>query len=236
MAVGGALGGALGAVGGAFLGGPAGAGVGGALGSGIGALFNKPAKVDPGPPLVDPNMIRFKDELQRKRDAIASGVTTEYTTAANLINSAKASALNSVVGVTGGDVGSALAGMEGITRATGTNVNSLLSNTTAQELGYAQMASEYVNNMSNRTRDIQQMKHLESLAQSNQDKTDRNQAIMSTIGSPAITSALGQGAGGLMSMLSKSPAVAGAAGPNDIAGAQGRIDSLIARPDSPLTF
>lgn len=210
--------GASGAASGAAAGsaaGPWGTAAGGVVGAVSGFLTGpKKAKI-PEVPLVDVEMVKFKSELERTRDAIRSGVTPEFTFASDLINKTKAQSLDTVTGVTGGDVGSALAGAEGVTRAAGTNINSLYSGITAQELGYSNLIANYITQMSERKRSIQNVLRAEGKLQSDNATTESNAQLMSTIGSPAVMSMVSGGAEGavpfiqkLLASRSQAPAVA----------------------------
>lgn len=183
------IGGVTGAASGAAMGsaaGPWGTAIGGVVG-GVTGLFSAPKKVSqPQIPLVDFEQLKLQRELERKREAVNSGISTEFTTASALINAAQAGAMESVTGLTGGDVGSALAGMENISKAGGSNVNALLSTITAQDANYANLIANSVNEISKRKLSLQMMESDQAKAQNAQTGTDTKQNIMSTVGSPAV--------------------------------------------------
>ena len=176
----------------------------GALVGGISGFLTAPKKANiPEVPLVDVEMVKFKSELERTRDAIRSGVTPEFTFASDLINKTKAQSLDTITGVTGGDVGSALAGAEGVTRAAGANVNSLYAGMTAQELGYSNLIANYITQMSERKRSIQNVLRAEGKLQSDNATTESNAQLMSTIGSPAVMSMVSGGVEGAVPFIQK---------------------------------
>jgi gas vesicle protein len=164
--------------------------IGGVVG-GVAGFLSAPKKVNtPQVPLVDFEQLKLQRELERKREAVNAGVSTEFSTASSLINAAQAGAMESVTGLTGGDVGSALAGMESISKAGGSNVNALLSTITAQDANYANLIASQVNEISKRKLSLQMMASDKALAQNAQAGTDTKQQLMSTIGSPAVMSML----------------------------------------------
>jgi len=198
--------GASGAASGAAAGsaaGPWGAAAGGVVGA-VSGFLTAPKKANiPEVPLVDVEMVKFKSELERTRDAIRSGVTPEFTFASDLINKTKAQSLDTITDVTGGDVGSALAGAEGVTRAAGANVNSLYTGMTAQELGYSNLIANYITQMSQRKLGIQNSLRSQAQAQTAVATTESNSQLMSTIGSPAVMSMVSGGAEGTVPFIQK---------------------------------
>lgn len=228
--------GASGAASGAAAGsaaGPWGAAAGGVVGA-VSGFLTAPKKANiPEVPLVDVEMVKFKSELERTRDAIRSGVTPEFTFASDLINKTKAQSLDTITGVTGGDVGSALAGAEGVTRAAGANINSLYAGMTAQELGYSNLIANYITQMSQRKLGIQNSLRSQAQAQTAVATTESNAQLMSTIGSPAVMSMVSGGAEGAVPFIqkllaSKSQAPATAATPtlNTTVGSNGLPEYL----------
>ena len=198
--------GASGAASGAAAGsaaGPWGAAAGGAVGAVSGFLTAPKKPKIPEVPPVDVEMVKFKSELERTRDAIRSGVTPEFTFASDLINKTKAQSLDTITGVTGGDVGAALAGAEGVTRAAGANINSLYAGMTAQELGYSNLIANYITQMSQRKLGIQNSLRSQAQAQSAVATTESNAQLMSTIGSPAVMGMVSGGAEGAVTFIQK---------------------------------
>lgn len=178
------LGGAAGAGIGAAFGGAQGAQMGWQLGNTAGqfvdAHISKKKAEESTPPLEDPEVRSFLNEIDLKRKSINTG--SAFATGAREVDQAQAAANDSIVKVTGGNVGSTIEALNRSQRSAGTNMNSVLAEGARQEMFFTNMASDLLKGISDRKLQLQlanKSQHMAEWAQTQQDAAGNMGAMVS---------------------------------------------------------
>jgi len=185
----GALGGAAtGAAIGSFLG-PVGTGVGaiaGALIGGIGA--NKASKGMQSAlqrigeiPMVDPTQLAFKDRLARESRALASGLTTDFQVAKDILRSTQAGSFSVAAKVGAGNPALAMTMMREGERSMNVGLNQALGTISTRTMGYTEMMGDMVDKIAKRKLDLEVYKANVGLGQSAaeyKDVMDQSNAVI----------------------------------------------------------
>lgn len=179
---------------GAIIGGPAGAAVGAGAGQLINTLgFGKEKDVPALPPLVDPNQAALQEELQRRKRAIEMGTSVEFQTAREIIQRSEATLLDRVAGVTGGDVSGAVAAMERISQSTGANIGKIVSQSSQMASPYIEAISDLTNRIAQRKLELQLAARSQAMTENAQLQSDRAQSLSNILTSETFINGVGAG-------------------------------------------
>ena len=153
-------------------------GIGTLIGAGIGMIaggFEDSAKkkreaANP-LPLTDPYQIQMLNDLKRKQKSLETGAA--YQPQQDLIKQAGNKAMDNIVKISGGNVGTAVASLNAAQRATGKNMNELFGEMSAESFKMEELMNDLTTKISNRQLEIQkyQKSQAETTAANKQQNT-----------------------------------------------------------------
>lgn len=171
----------LGAAAGAAVGNPMlGAKIGTAAGSFGSSLINSKKGNEAAPPLDDPEERMLLDDLRRRAKSFETG--SQFQAQKRALNQQRAAISRGIARASGGNSGSAIAGLNRLNRSTGTILNEIYGAGQQRQDFLNQQISSLVQNMAQRRLGIQSLEQDRSLAKSNRSQREGFAQILATLG------------------------------------------------------
>ncbi len=130
-------------------------------------------------PLEDQTQIEIFNELKRKQKALEAGST--YQAQKDIINQAGYKTMESIVKITGGDVGATVAALSGAQKATGRSMNELFAEMSAEGLKLNVLMEGLVEKISNRKLQIQAYEKSQAMVAAAQQQQNLTNMAMAAL-------------------------------------------------------
>jgi hypothetical protein len=148
--------------------------VGGAVGAGLGAIVGgieglikggkaekekkKALAVLNSIPAIDPNMVRFKDQLAREKRMVDSGMSTDFMVARDIAGEMNAGGMSVAAELAMTNPALGLMVMNQSAQNEDASINKALGTLSTKSMGYTEMLSNFIDKISQRELDVNMMK------------------------------------------------------------------------------
>jgi hypothetical protein len=130
-------------------------------------------------PLEDPYQIGLMNDLKRKQKSLENG--TAYQSQQDLVKQAGYKAMDNIVKITGGNIGTTVAALNSAQRATGKNMNELFTEMSEEGFKMDTLMEDLVSKIANRKLQIQGYEKSQANVTAAQEKQNATQMIMGLI-------------------------------------------------------
>jgi len=131
---------------------------------------------------VDPDQLKFKDQLLREKRAVQSGFSTDFKVARDIISQSEAGGMSVASELARTNPALALMTMNQVSSQANTSVNQALGTIATQNMGYTQMLSDLIDKIAQRKLDVDVTKAFQRLGMETQIQKDTNENVMGLIG------------------------------------------------------
>jgi len=131
---------------------------------------------------VDPDQLKFKDQLLREKRAVQSGFSTDFKVARDIISQSEAGGMSVASELARTNPALALMTMNQVSSQANTSVNQALGTIATQNMGYTQMLSDLIDKIAQRKLDVDVTKASQRLGMETQIQKDTNENVMGLIG------------------------------------------------------
>jgi hypothetical protein len=130
-------------------------------------------------PLTDPYQIGLMNDLKRKQKSLENG--TAYQSQQDLVKQAGYKAMDNIVKITGGNIGTTVAALNSAQRATGKNMNELFTEMSEEGFKMDTLMEGLVTKIANRKLEIQEYEKGQANVTATQDKQNAMGMLMGLI-------------------------------------------------------
>lgn len=131
---------------------------------------------------VDPDQLKFKDQLLREKKAVQSGFSTDFKVARDIIGQSEAGGMSVASELARTNPALALMTMNQVSNQADMSTNKALGTLATQNMGYTQMLSETIDKMAQRKLDVNVTKASQRLGVETQLQKDKNENTLGAIG------------------------------------------------------